>query len=295
LDTVEDTRQARLLHLALGVPGSGRLRYAAAMHFNNAGTLSDAVLEAYRICSPLDDQDPGEVLRERHLTLGVAAPEITPESAIQSLLYHADQYLSGLDAPGIDEVRAGLGTWRNGPVRAGEGRANNVVNTYLHPALEVLAPDHPELAAAIADATPHLNWISYDGYPPAEAGEAFINGHAFASVLGEEPSANIQAKGFDFGLFLIAPHVFYRDHIHKAPELYVPLTGPHGWRFGTDQPLTILPAHTPIWNEPFAPHMTKVGPVPFLCLFGWTRDVMDPATIIKADDWAELDALRLIA
>lgn len=26
-----------------------------------------------------------------------------------------------------------------------------------------------------------------------------------------------------------------RDHRHKAPELHVPLTGPHEWRFGTGE------------------------------------------------------------
>jgi hypothetical protein len=47
----------------------------------------------------------------------------------------------------------------------------------------------------------------------------------------------------------------------------------------------IKPAHVPVWNPPNQPHMTKVGSVPFLCLFGWTRDVSEPAQVIPADDW----------
>ena len=63
-----------------------------------------------------------------------------------------------------------------------------------------------------------------------------------------------------------------------APELYAPLTGPHGWRFAPGRPLIVKPAGEPVWNPPLQPHLTKVGPHPFLCLFAWTRDVSLPAT-----------------
>ena len=82
---------------------------------------------------------------------------------------------------------------------------------------------------------------------------------------------------------------------HKAPELYAPLTGPHGWRFGPGLPLDIKAAHVPVWNAPQRPHLTKVGPVPFLCIFCWTRDVNDTAVVLPADDWAVLEALRIEA
>jgi hypothetical protein len=95
------------------------------------------------------------------------------------------------------------------------------------------------------------------------------------------------------GLFVIAPQVLYRDHRHRASELYAPLTGPHGWRFGVQRPLRTLPAHRPVWNEPFAPHLTKVGPTPFLCLYAWTRDVNAGAEILPATDWSALETLRL--
>ena len=71
------------------------------------------------------------------------------------------------------------------------------------------------------------------------------------------------------------------------------MTGPHGWRFGPGTPLIVKPAHEPVWNPPDAPHMTKIGPVPFLCIFGWTKDVMLPARVLPAADWAELEALRI--
>ena len=93
--------------------------------------------------------------------------------------------------------------------------------------------------------------------------------------------------------FSSPPHVLYRDHHHAAPELYVPLTGPHGWRFGPGRPLVVKPALLPVWNPPQRPHLTKVGPTPFLALYGWTRDVQAAASVIPATDWPALEALRL--
>jgi hypothetical protein len=170
-------------------------------------------------------------------------------------------------------------------------RTNTVVDTHLEPALASLRAGEPQLAARIEAIAPHLEWITYDAYPREQIGDAFAEGHAFASVIGG--GAPLPAADYDFGLFLIAPHVLYRDHAHKAPELYAPLTGPHGWRFGPDHPLEIRPAHQPVWNDPYRPHLTKVGPTPFLCLFCWTRDVSEPAVVLPAKDWTALEALRI--
>jgi hypothetical protein len=71
--------------------------------------------------------------------------------------------------------------------------------------------------------------VTYDRYPRAEIGARFLQGMPLPRSWGRAPFA---ARDFDLGLFLIAPHVLYRDHHHAAPELYAPLTGPHGWRFG---------------------------------------------------------------
>lgn len=57
------------VHIPLGLPGSGRQRYAAAMTLFQAGVISEAALEVYRICSSLDCQDPLSLLLERELDL----------------------------------------------------------------------------------------------------------------------------------------------------------------------------------------------------------------------------------
>ena len=279
------------LAIPLGQPGSGRLRYSAAMAQYRTGHLSAEALEVFRICSPRDGEDPAGLLAARGL-LG-DLPALTPVlavAAIPALIDEADRYLSTLPGPGVAEVRAGIAAARGGAVTLAPA-PNAVVTAHLATALDQLVQTHPALAAAIAGAASHLKWLSYDEYPPDQIGEAFRTGHAYASIIGED--AAVPASDFDLGLFLIAPHVLYRDHCHKAPELYVPLTGPHGWRFGPGMPLIVKPAHHPVWNTPYAPHLTKVGAVPLLCLFGWTRDVAEVARVIPAPDWAELEALRL--
>lgn len=274
----------RVLATPLGELGSGRVRYGAAMTLYQSGLLSADRLEAYRIASARDHR-----AAEGQGTM-TAPPDDAP-SAIAALVAEADRYLAALPGEGAVDVRRGLANWAGGAHTGHPSRMHRIVEAHLGPALSSLGATHPALAAAIAAASPHLDWHTYDGYPPEAIGADFAGGHAYASFVGED--APIQAEDFDLGIFLIAPHVLYRDHCHAAPELYAPLTGPHGWRFGPDAPLLVKPAHEPVWNPSYRPHMTKVGPTPFLCLFGWTREVNELARVIPATDWAQLEALRL--
>jgi Dimethlysulfonioproprionate lyase len=205
---------------------------------------------------------------------------------LTQLVTGIESHLAPLDHPGAAEVRAGLA--RRSTLRPIEPADNPVIAAHLPAALDALSRNrHADLAAAIAAAAPALAWTAYDKYPPAAIGERFRAGHAYASLVG--PTGPFAAGDYDLGLFLIAPGVFYRDHRHAAPELYAPLTGPHGWRFGPGDPLAWLPAHVPVWNPPRRPHATKAGRIPFLCIYAWTRDVAEPAVIVEADDWPELD------
>lgn len=264
----------------LGVEGSGRVRYGAAMALYAAGQIGPEELEIFRICSPLDAEDPRALLLTRGLTLPTDLPD--PAARIVALVAEADRYIATLSSAGVAEVRAGLVDATPAPPAS---EPNPVVAAHLSTALTMVAATHPTLAAVIEGASPHLSWVTYDRYDRAQIGEAFATGHAYA----------VLATGADYelGIFLIAPHILYRDHAHAAPELYAPLTGPHGWRFGPGTALTVKPAHAPVWNPPHQIHATKVGPTPLLCLYGWTRDVTVPAYVIPADDWPAIEALRL--
>ena len=59
----EDARHRADLTSRPGAPGSGARRYAAAMYFYTKGALSAEVLEIYRRCFQLDDEDPVDLAR----------------------------------------------------------------------------------------------------------------------------------------------------------------------------------------------------------------------------------------
>ncbi|WP_421692937.1 dimethylsulfonioproprionate lyase family protein [Aestuariivirga sp.] len=276
----------RLLHTPVGLPGSGRIRYGAAMALFAEGVISEAQLDAYREASAYDGRDPAVLLRDRRLVSIPAAP-LSPQESLAGLFDAASDYVTALSHPGAAEVRAGLSR-RTGNAGAIAPKPHPVVERWLEPALQVLEISNPQLAHSICAAAPHLAWASYDRYPRSGIGEAFADGHAYAPIMGE--GAAIGARDFELGLFLIAPNTLYRDHRHAAPELYAPLTGPHGWRFGPGRPVIWKPAHEPVWNPSQRPHLTKTGGVPFLCFYVWTADVHQPAEILPADDWAALEA-----
>ena len=64
------SQQLDFLLLPVGEPGSGVVRYAAAMHLYQRRLMSDAVLEIFRICAPNDNLDPQAELER----LGIPNP-----------------------------------------------------------------------------------------------------------------------------------------------------------------------------------------------------------------------------
>ena len=72
--TQADIRQRRLLETPVGDPGSGLVRYAAAMHFFRRGVLGSELLEIYRICARQDGADPRRVAEIE----GVPFPGLPP-------------------------------------------------------------------------------------------------------------------------------------------------------------------------------------------------------------------------
>jgi hypothetical protein len=245
-----------------GQEGSGRVRYAAAMTLYHAGQIDAEQLEAYRIASPMDGELPLRVMASRGVTLPGAG-------AVGALLAAAMRHLRALPGEGPAEVLSALATCR---AVAPALSANPVVAAHLPAALRATAP---AMADAVALAAPWLAWTTYS-YPDPRIGPRFPQAHAFAPL----------ASGADaeLGVFLIAPRTLYRDHAHAAPELYAPLTGPHRWRFAPDAPFT--EGSDPVWNPPHRPHAILAGDVPFLCLYGWTRDISELAYMVPATDWA---------
>jgi hypothetical protein len=209
------------------------------------------------------------------------------EEAVHALIDAIDRALAPHAGAGIVEVRAGLAQFGHGPMSDIPSHPQPDCG-YLDEALSAAGRAGAPVSALEA-ARPYLKWITYDGYPPDEIGPHFPKAHAFATIIG--PAGPVRAPDFELGLFLIAPYTLYRDHHHPAPELYLPLTGPHRWRFGVDANWLELPADRPVWNEPWAAHATLVGPLPFLCIYSWTRDVDLPAKLVFANDWLRIETI----
>lgn len=206
--------------------------------------------------------------------------------AITRLIAEIDGYLGRFDGPGIKDVRDGIARFGQGPVRE-TVEPHPPACGYLETALLCLTGADP-LRTAIRETRADLDWTTYDAYPRDMIGNRFPVAHAFVSLIGG--TGFVPADDFELGLFLIAPKTLYRDHCHRAPELYVPLTGPHEWRFGTGESWTEYNSHTPIWNEPMQVHATLVRDLPFLSLFAWTRDVNASAIVTPSPDWTQIEA-----
>ena len=102
------------LGIVVGPPGSGRSRYACAMALYQAGRISAAQLETYRVVAGNDAESPVALLAERGLALPLASP-IGADLELQTLLAEADRYIATLPGPGIAGVRSGLARARVAP------------------------------------------------------------------------------------------------------------------------------------------------------------------------------------
>ncbi|MGH6854666.1 MAG: hypothetical protein ACREDX_03725 [Aestuariivirga sp.] len=78
--TPEDARQLELLTSPVGLPRSGHTRYAAAMYFYVHGMIGAGTLEVYRVCAPLDREDPIKILQAHGLAGDV--PAVTAKDVV---------------------------------------------------------------------------------------------------------------------------------------------------------------------------------------------------------------------
>lgn len=147
------------------------------------------------------------------------------------------------------------------------------------------------LAEAILAAKDHLHWRVdrshfYEG--DAEIGKDYLGGNLHCVLVGSDVGV-IPHDDFLLGFFLLAPRVLYRDHLHAAPELYLNLVGPTGWRFGQGE-WRDFSAGSTVWNTPNAVHAMRVYDQPFFSVFSWAGDVDNMCKVVPADDWSQIEA-----
>ena len=119
----------------------------------------------------------------------------------------------------------------------------------------------PELAAALNDLSPRLQWKRRDASPPA--GTTFHDGHANALVAG--PCGLEERDDVWVGISLLAPHVRYPDHRHHPEEVYVSLAGGAWWNSNMDW-TTPGPGGL-IYNEPNVLHAMRTDDQPLLAIW----------------------------
>ncbi len=139
------------------------------------------------------------------------------------------------------------------------------------------AEDHQlrEVGRSIRDAAASLawtvdDWQYYSGSAPV--GDSYRTGNMNA----------ILAEGDDFvmGLFLLVPGVDYLDHRHKAPELYLNLTGSSRWRFDFGSWVD-MPAGSIVWNDPGEVHATRTDSFSWLSFWAWLRDIDQLCEVVE--------------
>lgn len=154
------------------------------------------------------------------------------------------------------------------------------------------APGLQNLKSALLAARDHLRWkVDDGGYYAAgdDVGEGYRSGNMHSLLVGPQ-DALVHSTEHLLGLFLLAPWTLYRDHKHLASEIYIPLTGPSGWRFGLRAWVDHL-AGSRILNAPNVVHATRVYDRPFLALFAWTSYISSKCSVVVAGDWAETEFL----
>ncbi len=165
-------------------------------------------------------------------------------------------------------------------------------NALLKALRNVSTPLLEPIASALEVACEELPWrvdrgLFYAG--EADVGAGYLNGNMHCVLVGPDGCA-LKSDDLLFGLFLLTPQTLYRDHNHKAPELYLNLSGVSGWRFGGGSWRDYDPG-TILWNAPYAVHATRVYGEPWLSIFAWTDHIDSICNVVPADDWHDVETL----
>ena len=118
-------------------------------------------------------------------------------------------------------------------------------------------------------------------------GKRYLNGNMNSELIGPI-NGNFKFGDFRLGLFLLEPNIFYKDHKHEAPELYLNLTNGTHWRFD-DMIWEEKNAGSIVYNEPNMVHAMKVNDNPFLSIWCWPCNSSKKCILVPRKDWVELE------
>ena len=129
------------------------------------------------------------------------------------------------------------------------------------------------------------NGLYYD--KDCDIGNDYLCGNMNTELIGPV-NGHFKSKELKLGLFLLEPKIFYKDHKHEAPELYINLTSGTKWRFN-DSDWKSKSAGSIIYNEPYKVHAMKVGKESFLSVWCWPKNSSQKCTLVPKNDWFELE------
>ena len=142
------------------------------------------------------------------------------------------------------------------------------------------------LATVIGD----LRWNIDDGNfydKNSEIGESYLLGNMNCELIGPTLGA-FRSNGLRLGLFLLEENIFYKDHKHKAAELYLNLTNGTQWRFA-DMIWEDKQAGSIVYNKPYDIHAMKVGSEPFLSIWCWPTNSEEKCILVPKKDWKKIE------
>ena len=142
------------------------------------------------------------------------------------------------------------------------------------------------LATVIGD----LCWNIDDGNfydKNSEIGESYLLGNMNCELIGPTLGA-FRSNGLRLGLFLLEENIFYKDHKHKAAELYLNLTNGTQWRFA-DMIWEDKQAGSIVYNKPYDIHAMKVGSEPFLSIWCWPTNSEEKCILVPKKDWKKIE------
>ena len=158
----------------------------------------------------------------------------------------------------------------------------------LPPLLATALHDHPTSAGpvsglvdAIRSMVDELVWaVAYDDYDEPDM-QRVRSDYRFTPFAGPDPLARHHCLDAAMFVTVQGPGVFYPQHVHKAPELYVVVGGSGEWQIG-DGPFESKGPGDWIWHPTGTRHAMRTTREAMIALAIWTADTDSRPVIVRA-------------
>ena len=138
---------------------------------------------------------------------------------------------------------------------------------YLDGSLELAkAAGFEDIVSGIESLRDSLRWSQNASYRPGTVPQELLDGYTYAGLAG--PGGLIPCEAPLCGFMLMAPGVYYPDHQHEPPEIYLVLTPGTEWKLDQKEWFDVQ-AGDLIHHQPWQWHATRTVRQPMLAFAGW--------------------------